>query len=229
MIGHGWYTIAIFRLRLARLLVPLSSSVVNTRWLDCLFQLLDLLFVFDAYEAISNRLNPSLRRLTQLEYDHLYLIFGDSVPYARIRIDERAYLGPRSHHFYYVSFHTINSWGPIPLAILVHEVMHVWQYVHGGACYISRALAAQRTPEGYDYGGRGKLTATRHIGEFNYEQQASIVEDAYRLSRGLYVRYLRGVDVATALSLLQPFLQQVRRRSLPVAYIHTDRRKHSGP
>ena len=229
MIGHGWYTIAIFRLRLARLLAPLSSSVVDTPWLDRLFQLLDLLFVFDAYGAISNRLTPGLRRLTHLEYDHLYPVFGDSVPYGRIRIDERAYLGPRSHRFCYVSFHTINSWGPISLAILVHEVMHVWQYVHDGACYIPRALAAQHTPAGYDYGGYRGLTATRHFGEFNYEQQASVVEDAYRLSRGLYVRYLGGVDVATAPSLLQPFLQQVRRRSLPVAYFHTDLRKHSDP
>ncbi|WP_420457743.1 hypothetical protein [Neolewinella sp.] len=190
--------------------------------------MLDLLFVFDAYEAVSNQLTPNLRRLTPLEHDRLYDIFGDSVPYDRIRLDERAYVGPRCHPICYVSFHTINSWGPIPLAILVHEVMHVWQYVHHGACYIPRALAGQRTVAGYDYGGQAGLTATRHIRHFNYEQQASVVEDAYRLSRGLPTRYLHGVGKAEGQSLLQPFVQQLRRRRLPVAYIHTDRRKHSG-
>ncbi len=228
MIDHGRYLIAIFCLRLSRLSVSLTSSGVDTSWLDRLFQVLDLLFVFDAYEAVSNQLTPSLRRLTPLEYDRLYDIFGDSVPYDRIRIDERAHVGPRCYHICYVSFHTINSWGPVPPAILVHEVMHVWQYVHHGACYIPRALAAQRTVAGYDYGGRAGLTATRHICKFNYEQQASVVEDAYRLSRGLLTRYLPGVGEVEGKILLQLFVQQLRRRTLPVAYIHTDRRKHSG-
>ena len=229
MVHSKRYVVNSFRQRFRRMVLPLSPSVVDTCWLDRLFQLLDLLFVFDAYEAISNRLTPGLRRLTPLEYDRLSAVFGDSVPYDRIRIDERAYVGPRSHHICYVSFHTINRWGPIPLAILVHEVMHVWQHVHEGACYIPRALAAQLTVAGYDYGGQRGLTATRHIRDFNYEQQAAVVEDAYRLSRGLSTRYLHGVGKAEGQKVMQPFLLQLRRRRLPVAYIHMDRRKHSDP
>ena len=229
MIDRGWYLVAILRLRLSRLLVPLNSFGADTTWLDRLFQVLDLLFVFDAYEAISNRLTPQLRRLTPREYDELHCIFGDSVPYGRIRIDERAYLGPRSHRFCYVSFHTINSWGPIPPAILVHETMHVWQYVHEGACYIPRALAAQRTVAGYDYGGRAGLMATRHLSDLNYEQQASVIEDAYRLSRGLPTRYLLDLKEGEGPLLMEPFLQQLRQRNPPVAYNHTDGRRHSDP
>ena len=229
MVHSKRYVVNSFRQRFRRMVLPLSPSVVDTRWLDRLFQLLDLLFVFDAYEVISNRLTPQLRRLTPREYDELYLIFGDSVPYGRIRIDERAYWGPRSHRFCYVSFHTINSWGPIPPAILVHETMHVWQYVHEGACYIPRALVAQRTVAGYDYGGRAGLTATRHLSDFNYEQQASVIEDAYRRYRGLPTRYLLDLEEGEGPVLMEPFLRQLRQRCPPVAYIHTNGRKHSDP
>ena len=179
------------RLRWKRLLRPLSRSVVATRTWDRVFQLLELLFLFDLYEAISNMLSPSVRTLRPAELAVLYPVFGDSLPYHRIRIDERAHFGPRRYGIVYVSFHTINSWGPLTPALLVHECVHIWQYIHRGALYIPRALAAQRTRAGYDYGGPQGLRHARTLDDFNYEQMATIIEDGYRLGAGLPLRYAR--------------------------------------
>ena len=218
---HGKrYIVNSFRQRFQRLLQPLPPSVVETALLDRVFQLLDLLFVFDAYETISNLLTAGLRKLTAGERHHLYTIFGDSVPYDRIRIDERAQLGPRRYRFCYVSFHTINSWGTMSLPTLVHEVVHVWQYVHDGAIYIPRALAAQRTVEGYNYGGRRGLAVISRLYDLNYEQQADLVEDAYRLANYLPAQWIPGATAAV-LPEFYPFLRELQARPLSVAYINT--------
>ena len=177
------------RRRWNRLSRPLPRSVVATSAWDRLFQCLELLFFCDLYEWISNYFSPSLRPLRPAEITELRAVFGPSLPYHRIRIDERAHLGPRRYGIVYVSFHTINSWGPVTAALLVHEAVHVWQYVHRGALYIPRALAAQRTREGYHYGGPTGLRKARCLDDFNYEQMATVIEDAYRLTAGLPLRY----------------------------------------
>ena len=168
----------------------MPPSTVATGFLDRVFQLADLTFVFDVYEWVSNRLGRRTRPLTSHEQRVLYSIFGPSLPYARIRIDERAYVGPRRYRFCYVSFHTINSWGPISPPTLVHEAVHVWQYVHFGPLYIPRALASQRSPMGYDYGGVPGLERADSLLDFNFEQMASVIEDAYRLRENYKPRFV---------------------------------------
>ena len=158
--------------------------------LDRIFQIAELLYLFDIYEAVSNFFTLRLRGLSPEEQCILYPIFGDSIPYDRIRIDERAHLGPRQYRFFYVGFHTIHSWGAIPPAILVHEVVHVWQYLHRGALYIPRALAAQRSRSGYDYGGLAGLRAATSLDDYNYEQMAAVIEDYFRIEQGSCPRYV---------------------------------------
>ncbi|PPK85394.1 hypothetical protein CLV84_2290 [Neolewinella xylanilytica] len=191
------------------MLRPLPRSAVRTACLDRVFQLCDLLFLFDSYERVSNLLSSCIRPLSESEVNLLYPIFGDSVPYHRIRLDERARIGPRRYGLIYVSFHTINSWGPIPLPILVHEVVHVWQYVNRGAIYIPRALAAQRSRMGYDYGGLEGLRGAYSLDDFNYEQMAALVEDAYRLEQGLPLRYL-AAPTPEARRLLRGFTRKLK-------------------
>ena len=186
--------LSLITLRWRRLTSPLPPSVVDTPREDRLFQLLDLFFVFDCYERVSNLLSPRLRRLSSAELHLLRPIFGASVPYHRIRIDERAHLGPRRFRFLYVSFHTINSWGPVSPPTLVHETVHVWQYRHRGAIYIPRALAAQRSRLGYNYGGLAGLHKARGLDDFNYEQMADVIEDAFRLTAGYPRSGCRGGD-----------------------------------
>ena len=173
------------------------------------FLLLDLLFVFDLYELLATLLSPRDRGLTPGEYTLLYPYFGDSVPYELIRIDERAHLGPRRGNFCYVSFHTINSWGPMSSAILVHEVVHVWQYTHRGAVYIPRALRAQRSELRYDYGGLNGLGRADELEDLNYEQMADVIEDAYRLANGYPAQWVRGRGTEV-LPHYYPFLDELR-------------------
>jgi hypothetical protein len=91
----------------------------------------------------------------------------------------------------------------------VHELVHVWQYVHRGAIYIPRALAAQRTPAGYDYGGWVGLRDARTLDDFNYEQMADVIEDAFRLAEGYPPQWIRGT-VAENLPGFRPFLIELR-------------------
>lgn len=216
-LGRGWRLTPV---RWRRLLAPLRGAdwtgppalTWQDRFLVRWWQTLDLLLVCDFYEAGSNLFSPQLRRLKEEELAFLRPIFGDSVPYTLIRIDERAHLGPRQYRFCYVSFHTINSWGAISAPTLVHEVVHVWQYVRFGAAYIPRALAAQRTPEGYDYGGVAGLAVSQQLSYFNFEQQAALVEDAFRLSHGFQGRWDRG-DGLDAVEVYAPFLAALRLSS----------------
>ena len=182
------------------------------RVLDVLFAFGDLVGLFDFYEAVSNVLHPSARPLTAAEVAMLRPIFGNSVPYAMIRVDERAYIGPSWARFCYVSFHTINSWGPMSAPTLVHEVVHVWQYTHRGAAYIPRALYAQTTEMGYNYGGLAPLRSATELEDFNYEQQADIIEDAFRLANGWQAQWVKGRG-AEALPDYYKYLEEIRSKA----------------
>ena len=179
--------------------------------LDCCFAALDLTGFFDLYEGLTNALFPSTRPLTPGELLVLRPVFKDSVPYDLIRVDERAYLGPSWARFFYVSFHTINAWGRMSDPTLVHEVVHVWQYTHRGAAYIPRALYAQTTPAGYNYGGLEELERHNRLEDFNYEQQADIIEDFYRLTHGYPAQWVpgRGAEVLPA---FYPYVGELTNR-----------------
>jgi len=93
----------------------------------------------------------------------------------------------------FATFHTVN----LPttghhtrsnVAILVHELVHVYQYERAGSRYFAEALLAQHEA-GYDYGGAAALQEARargrHLRDFNREQQAQIVQDYYMQRRQL--------------------------------------------
>ena len=175
-------------LRLRRL-VAHRHSTSPTRGKDALLLLGDLLFLFDAYELAATLVSPRIRRMTPAEIATARCVFGDSLPYPLIRIDQRARIATRRYHIAYVSFLTVNAWGTLPPALLQHELIHCWQYVHRGSAYIARALWAQRTAFGYDYRGVAHLRTLNSLFELNYEQQGDVVSDHYRLTQGLSPRW----------------------------------------
>lgn len=184
-------------------------------WADLSLLFSELLLLFDGYEILSNLFARHTRALTPAEVQILQEIYGESLPYRLIRIDERAHIGPKQANFCYVSFHTINSWGPMPAAILVHEAMHVWQYLHFGAAYIGLALRAQRTEMGYNYGGAARLRENPRLADFNFEQQGDIMADAYRTKHG---RLGRWADAESQFADYLPFLAEISAHSIPAAY-----------
>ena len=107
----------------------------------------------------------------------------------------------------FATFHTVNlpSTGyheRSNVAILLHELVHVFQYERAGSRYFAEALLAQREA-GYDYGGVEALQRARaqgkHLRDFNREQQAQIAQDYY-VHRG------HGWDTAA----FEPFIVELR-------------------
>jgi hypothetical protein len=87
----------------------------------------------------------------------------------------------------FATWHTVNlpekRVEDIPL--IVHELIHIYQYERVGSLYIGQGLWAQvRQGRGaYDYGGADGLKADRaagkHLSDYNREQQCQIVQDYF--------------------------------------------------
>lgn len=200
--------------------VPQSEFVSQTAggsvawwWLEFVLMVLDCLAFGELYEALMDLLKFNTRPLTIREKQLARPIFGKAINYERVRIDTYAFAGPRQFKLCYVSFYLINSWGRMDDALLVHELVHVWQYQRLGIVYIPRALHAQRTKEGYNYGGAEGLQAAlsdgRTLHDFNLEQQADIVADYFRILEGGSPHW--GYADPTALPLYELFVQQVSK------------------
>ena len=160
------------------------------------FMLADCLLVFDIYEILSNVFKKNIRPLTDAEILRGSQMFGKSIDFQLVMIDDKAHYVVRDKVIAYVSFNTINSHGALPPDIFIHELVHVWQYQNFGAGYIMQALWAQRTKAGYNY---TDVTANgvrqvrwwdlKSIHQFNGEQQGDLVQDYYRLKTGLRAQW----------------------------------------
>lgn len=160
------------------------------QWWICLVLLISDCFGFpEFYESVMDWFKFNTRPLDAHERRLAEEIFPGVMLHSRIRIDQRAFLGPRQWQIAYVSYYTINSYGKINPATLIHELVHIWQFEKYGSRYIIEALAAQRRHPSYDYGGATALHQSWHMKKpltsFNFEQQAEIIEDMYRLEHGM--------------------------------------------
>lgn len=169
--------------------VKQSFRLKLIKWFPGIIALLiDLLALPEIYDCFTNVCKPGVRELNQTEFDAALGIFKDSIPLADVRIDQHARLGPKQWRFAYVSFFTINIYGSMPTHLLIHELVHVWQYMNYGSMYIVHALFAQHSPAGYNYGGLDVLQfvkkANGKLADFNFEQQADIIRDYYLLCHG---------------------------------------------
>ncbi|HVT27906.1 MAG TPA: DUF4157 domain-containing protein [Lacipirellulaceae bacterium] len=150
-------------------------------------ELAEIAGVGEIYETAAEILKLNTRALSESERKTAQQIFGNTIPFHLVRVDERAVIGPAFSDRAYTSFHTINEWGGLNTETLIHELTHVWQYENAGAIYMPQALHAQATG-GYDYGDVSNLSAAKKSGlgfdSFNREQQAQIVEDFYLIAAG---------------------------------------------
>jgi len=129
------------------------------------------------------------RNLTESEMDSSYRLFRNSIRYHLIRVNEREKWIAKRLNIAYVSFETIHIGRAIQPALLIHELVHVWQYTQFGSVYIYKALLAQKSKPGYNYGGvpglNEAIEARKKLHEFNFEQQGDIISDYYKLSSGI--------------------------------------------
>lgn len=198
------FIIRIYPKRIARLFTYyFHPFYVKPKFRVLPFMLAECLLIFDIYEILSNILKRNIRPLTNAEILRGSEIFGKSIDFQLIMIDDKAHYVVRDKVIAYVSFNTINSHGALPPDIFIHELVHVWQYQNFGAGYIMQALWAQRTKAGYDYtdvtaNGGLSLRGTKQtegwfeiksIHQFNAEQQGDLVQDYYRLKTGLRAQW----------------------------------------
>lgn len=156
------------------------------------------------------------RRLHPLEIHEAMRVFGETLPYERVRVFERSplatVLAALSNRFHLVQerpigvtvFYTIHfntALAPVPgdMPWLVHELAHVWQYVHIGPRYLAEALAAQARYGPSAYEVEEGVQAGWAWEQFNVEQQAELARACYRALTGegatelaAYSRRLRG-------------------------------------
>lgn len=128
--------------------------------------------------------NWNLRSLSKQEIQEFYPFFKNSISWKNVRINSNDFLFAKKLNICYVTFYTVNFYKNISIETLIHELVHVWQFEKFGSTYIVRSLLAQRSTNGYDYGGSIKLKeymGNKHLLEFNYEQMAEIIKDGYEV------------------------------------------------
>ena len=159
---------------------PFPSKGVGEWFFDFVFYLGDALLLPEFYRLLSGAFYCNLRSMTDRELFLARTIFGDTIDYKRVRINSKARLISAKYAEAYVTFNTIHYHNKIRDAVFIHEMTHIWQYQRFGSIYISKALQAQKSTEGYDFGGveglYNALTTGKKLTEFNFEQQAEIIE-----------------------------------------------------
>jgi hypothetical protein len=152
---------------------------------DLLCYFLDLFFIAEFFMLSNILVKRDIRKMNEKEMAIANAVFKDTLLTSHIFIDDTASFLTKKHNFAYVSFNLINWWGNMRDEVFAHELMHVYQFQKFGFVYIFRAILAQHSKAGYDYGGIDGLTLARENGktlfDFNFEQQASIIEHYYAL------------------------------------------------
>lgn len=156
----------------------------------------DLISIGEILNFVEQVVKVNSRPLTAVEEQEARRVFGDSLDYWCIRLDEWSLIASfglysylkrtkkAAKHMAMTVFNTIHlsrriqaEPGSSDMAWLIHELTHVAQCEHTGGGFMIESLVAQGK-EGYDYGGPSAL-AGRNLKDFNREQQGDIVRDYY--------------------------------------------------
>jgi hypothetical protein len=96
----------------------------------------------------------------------------------------------------------------------IHEFMHVWQFYHGVHKVLGFLSQAIRHPTDYDKAYPYDLSDSTDILDFNFEQQAAIIEDFWRVNEG--ERALRNIGrLKVQKADYYPYAEQVRSAGGP--------------
>ncbi len=124
------------------------------------------------------------RSLSAEERAEARRVFGDSIDLEQVKIGSASGLvrwanQGRDHT---IGNEVITQDGKIDMAILMHELTHVWQFQHGGGRYLPKAAGAQLDGAlggaGYDW--RRGTDHGKRWAELNPEQQGQLVQDLYQ-------------------------------------------------
>ena len=181
------------------------------RAIQFLLEALDLIGMPEIF-AFLWRMVTRVSPLTGEEIAAASLVLGPAaLRYQDVRIAQGGVLRwvfKRNGNRAFATFHTVN----LPeegyharsnVEIVVHEIIHVYQYERAGSRYFAEALLGQHE-EGYNYGGPEGLTAAvaqgKPFADFNREQQAQIAQD-----------YLAALRARAPIASFEPFIDQLRK------------------
>jgi hypothetical protein len=125
------------------------------------------------------------RGLNPAEHDLAAPVFQRSLDFSRItvRAPVRGLVGISGRAFVIEdAIFVPATYLPLLPAVLVHELVHVWQHQHGGHGYIADSLHAQFLGEGYALARAAAEARPWHA--LNCEQQATLIEEAF--SQGFF-------------------------------------------
>ncbi len=146
----------------------------------------------------------------------------DALAWERVRVAEGGALGPifrANGGRAFTAWHVICLPGVgervrANLALMVHELAHVYQYERVGSAYMVEALRAQHAGGGYQYGKAAGLRQAREAGmnyrDLNREQQAQVAEDYYLLLHETPSRERPKSLIDTDLAAYLPFIEDMR-------------------
>ena len=173
--------------RVLRLGDDLATTLSNWPWeaefwdgmgrslVDCL----EIVGLGEAWQLYFTVYFPWQRGLTDAEIDVAESVFGHSINFHLVRVNEHSLMnmfgdatapqGSGAH----VQGYIINAHESISRATLIHELVHVWQYEEDGIIYIPEALGAQDGGAGYEYAERRYLECqvNRPAGRFGCRQR----------------------------------------------------------
>lgn len=167
------------------------------RWLAGIVLLsLDVTAITLIAETILDFVKWKTRTFSVYEKELASTVFGAHLPLHLISLDPDSGPVRRNKAKAYVSFHTINYYKNLPDSVLIHELVHIWQFQRYGSAYISESIWAQKWGGGYNYGGLEplkKYSEGKGLTAFNYEQQADIIEDYYRWKNNMPLQWALNV------------------------------------
>ena len=191
---------------------------------DLICYLVDVIYLPEILEVFLFFTVGHLRHLDREEKELARAFFSRSVDLSLVFVNDQAKIFTKNFAHAYVSFQMIHFDKEIEPSIFVHEMVHVWQFQCFGTVYLFRAMLAQMSKEGYDYGG---FPAIRQCSEdqvpllmFNFEQQAEIIEDYYKIHS--HPLYKLDRDLVFSYRHFFKQLEQISRK-IGVTHIFTDR------
>jgi Domain of unknown function (DUF4157) len=128
---------------------------------------------------------PNKRPLSESELVAARKVFAAGLKYPPVSIEKMgSFLELLNGSRAYTTGNTINlpgkayAYASQYVSIIIHELVHVWQYQHGGWGYVPNALWAQTLGDGYDFAKA--LRQGKPWVKMNSEQQAQMIQDAFR-------------------------------------------------
>jgi hypothetical protein len=125
------------------------------------------------------------RGLSDEEVRQLKMVFGETIDFSQVRINE-GWAGVGSLNQKDRAFTTGNSiylkvdkGDPKFERTLFHEMVHVWQFQHGGASYQSASLVRAQSGKADAYNWTDAVAQGKKWQDLNPEQQAKLIEDGW--------------------------------------------------